>query len=106
MYLFTVGQQPTQQKIIPQKVLGQQPTQQKIIPQKVTTTSTKKAPVVCRPTSHRYPVASNGKLLEVAVIREHTQSTQKPQSDSDVEILGATKQTKQTQHKGKVRRND
>ena len=107
IYLFfTVGQQPTRQKIIPQKVLGQQPTQQKIIPQKVTTTSTKKAPVVCRPTSHRYPVASNGKLLEVAVIGERTQSTQKPQSDSDVEILGVTKPTKQTQHKGKVRRND
>ena len=53
--------------------------------------------------SHRYPVASNGKLLEVAVIRESAQSTQKPQSNSDVEVLGVTKQT---QHKGKVRRND
>ena len=64
---------------------------------------TKKAPVVHTPTSHWYPVASNGKLLEVAVIGESAQSTQKPQSDSDVKVLGVTKQT---QHNGKVRRND
>ena len=62
----------------------------------------KEGPVVCTPASHRYPVASNGKLLDVAVIRESAQSAQKPQSDSDVEVLGVTKQT---QHKGKVRRN-
>ena len=94
IYLFfTVGQQPTQQKL----------KRQKIIPQKVTTISTKKAPVVRTPASHQYPVTSNGKLLDVAVIRESAQSTQKPQSDSDVEVLGVTKQT---QHKGKVRRND
>ena len=71
--------------------------------EKVTTISTKKAPVVRTPASHRYPVTSNGKLLDVAVIRESAQSTQKPQSDSDVEVLGVTKQT---QHKGKVRRKD
>ena len=76
---------------------------QKIIPQKVTTISTKKAPVVHTPASHQYPVISNGKLLDVAVIGESAQSTQKPQSDSNVEVLGVTKQT---QHKGKVRRND
>ena len=52
---------------------------------------------------HQYPVASNGKLLDVAVIGESAQSTQKPQSDSDVRVLGVTKQT---QHKGKARRND
>ena len=50
--------------------------------------------------SHRYPVASNGKLLDVAVIGESAQSTQvstqKPQSDSDVEVLGVTKQTQHT----------
>ena len=73
------------------------------ISQKVTTISTKKAPVVCTPASHQYPVASNGKLLDVAVIGEGAQSTQKPQSDSDVKVLGVTKQT---QHKGKVREKD
>ena len=94
IYLFfTVGQQPTQQKL----------KRQKIIPQKVTTISIKKAPVVHTPASHWYPVASNGKLLDVAVIRESAQSTQKPQLDSDIKVLGVTKQT---QHKGKVRRND
>ena len=94
IYLFfTVGQQPTQQKL----------KRQKIIPQKVTTVSTKKAPVVHTPASHRYPVTSNGKLLDVAVIGESAQSIQKPQSDSDVKVLGVTKQT---QYKGKVRRND
>ena len=94
IYLFfTVGQQPTQQTL----------KQQKTIPQKVTTISTKKAPVVRTPASHRYPVASNGKLLDVAVIGKSAQSTLKPQSDSDVEVLGVTKQT---QHKGKARRND
>ena len=93
MYLsfFTVGQQPTQQKL----------KWQNNILQKVTTISTKKAPVVRTPASHRYPVASNGKLLDVAVIRESAQSTQvstqKPQSDSDVEVLGVTKQTQHTQ---------
>ena len=92
MYLsfFTVGQQPTQQKL----------KRQNNIPQKVTTISTKKAPVVRTPASHRYPVASNGKLLDVAVIGESAQSTQvstqKPQSDSDVEVLGVTKQTQHT----------
>ena len=59
--------------------------------------------MVHTPASHQYPVTSNGKLLDVAVIRESAQTTQKPQSDSDVEVLGVTKQT---QHKGKVRRND
>ena len=94
IYLFfIVGQQPTQQTL----------KRQKTIPQKVTTISTKKAPVVRTPASHRYPVASNGKLLDVAVIRESAQSTQKPQSDSDIEVLGVTKQT---QHKGKARRNN
>ena len=94
IYLFfTVGQQPTQQKL----------KWQKIILQKVNTISTKKAPVVRTPASHQYLVASNGKLLDVAVIRESAQSTQKPQSDLDVEVLGVTKQT---QHKGKVRRTD
>ena len=92
-----MGQQPTQQKL----------KQQKIIPQKVTTISTKKAPVVHTPASHWYPVASNGKLLDVAVIGESAQSTQvstqKPQSDSDVEVLGVTKQT---QHTRKVRGKD
>ena len=89
MYLsfFTVGQQPTQQKL----------KWQNNILQKVTTISTKKAPVVRTPASHRYPVASNGKLLDVAVIGESAQSTQvstqKPQSDSDVKVLGVTKQT-------------
>ena len=63
----------------------------------------KEAPVVRTPASHRYPVASNSKLLDVAVIGESAQSTQKPQSDSDIEVLGVTKQT---QHKGKARRND
>ena len=75
--------------------------------QKVTTISTKKAPVVHTPASHRYHVASNGKLLDVAVIGESAQSTQvstqKPQSDSDVEVLGVTKQT---QHTRKVRGKD
>ena len=56
--------------------------------------------MVCTPASHRYPVASNGKLLDVAVIRESAQSTQvstqKPQSDSDIEVLGVTKQTQHT----------
>ena len=68
MYLsyFIVGQQPTQQKL----------KRQNNIPQKVTTISTKKAPVVRTPASHQYPVASNGKLLDVAVIRESVQSTQ------------------------------
>ena len=99
MYLsfFTVGQQPTQQKL----------KRQNNIPQKVTTISTKKAPVVHTPASHQYPVASNGKLLDVAVIGESAQSTQesaqKPQSDSDVEVLGVTKQT---QHTWKVRGKD
>ena len=99
MYLsfFTVGQQPTQQKL----------KWQNNILQKATTISTKKAPVVCTPGSHRYPVASNGKLLDVAVIGESAQSTQvstqKPQSDSDVEVLGVTKQT---QHTWKVRGKD
>ena len=94
IYLFfTVGQQPTQQKL----------KQQNNIPQKVTTISTKKAPVVCTPASHWYPVASNSKLLDVAFIGESAQSTQKPQSDSDIEVLGVTKQT---QHKGKVREKD
>ena len=92
MYLsfFTVGQQPTQQKL----------KRQNNIPQKVTTISTKKAPVVHTPASHRYPVTSNGKLLDVAVIGESAQSTQistqKPQSDSDVKVLGVTKQTQHT----------
>ena len=92
MYLsfFTVGQQPTQQKL----------KRQNNIPQKVTTISTKKAPVVRTPASHQYPVTSNGKLLDVAVIGESAQSTQvstqKPQSDSDVEVLGVTKQTQHT----------
>ena len=56
--------------------------------------------MVHTPASHRYPVASNGKLLDVAVIGESAQSTQvstqKPQSDSDVEVLGVTKQTQHT----------
>ena len=94
IYLFfTVGHQPTQQKL----------KWQKNILQKVTTISAKKAPVVHTPASHQYPVTSNGKLLDVAVIREGTQSTQKPQSDLDIEVLGVTKQT---QHKGKVREKD
>ena len=58
--------------------------------------------MVCTPASHWYPVTSNSKLLDVAVIREGTQSTQKAQSDSDVEVLGVSK----TQHKGKVRENE
>ena len=92
IYLFfTVGQQPTQQKL----------KRQNSIPQKVTTISTKKAPVVCTLAGHQYPVASNGEHLDVAVVGESAQSTQKPQSDSDVEILGVTKQ-----HKGKVRGKD
>ena len=86
--------------------MGQQPTQQKLkwqnsIPPKVTTISTKKAPVVHTLASHWYPVTSNVKLLDVAVIRESAQSTQKPQSDLDIEVLGVTKQ-----HKGKVRGKD
>ena len=63
----------------------------------------KEGPVVCTPASHQYPVTSNGKLLDVAVIGESAQSTQKHQSDSDIKVLGVTKQT---QHKGEVRRND
>ena len=59
--------------------------------------------MVHTPASHRYPIASNDKLLDIAVIGESAQSTQKPQSDSDIEVLGVTKQT---QHKGKARRND
>ena len=92
MYLsfFTVGQQPTEQKL----------KQQNNILQKVTTISTKKAQVVRTPASHQYPVASNSKLLDVAVIGESAQSTQvstqKPQSDSDVKVLGVTKQTQHT----------
>ena len=80
IYLFlTVRKKSTQQK-------GRQ---QNNIPQKVTTTSTpmKKAPVVHKPASHQYPVACSGKLLDVAFNRECTQLTQKPQSDSDVEVL-------------------
>ena len=99
MYLsfFTVGQQPTQQKL----------KWQNNIQQKVTTISTKKAPVVHTPAIHQYPVTSNGKLLDVAVIGESAQSTQvstqKPQSDSDVEVLGVTKQM---QHTWKVKGKD
>ena len=80
IYLFlTVRKKSTQQK-------GRQ---QNNIPQKVTTTSTpmKKAPVVHKPASHQYPVTCSGKLLDVAFNRECTQLTQKPQSDSDVEVL-------------------
>ena len=92
IYLFfTVGQQPTQQKL----------KWQNSIPQKVTTISTKKVPVVRTLASHWYPVTSNSKCLDVAVIGESARSTQKPQSDSDVEVLGVTKQ-----HKGKVREKD
>ena len=40
---------------------------------------TKKPPVVCKHHNHQYPVTSNGKLLDVAVIRE---STQKPKQST------------------------
>ena len=63
--------------------------------------------MVRTPASHQYPVTSNGNFLDVAVIGESAQSTQvstqKPQSDSDVEVLGVTKQT---QHIRKVMGKD
>ena len=59
--------------------------------------------MVHTPAGHQYHVASNDKLLDVAVIGESAHSTQKPQSDSDIKVLGVTKQT---QHKDNVREKD
>ena len=58
-------------------------------------TPTKKAPLVCKPDSHQYPVTFNGQLLDVAVIGESTQKM--PQSVAQVVQYVA-----KTEDKGKV----
>ena len=60
---------------------------------------TEKPPVVCKHYNHRYPVASNGKLLDVAVVAESTQekpkqSTQKRPRSSDQVVQYVAKKGK------------
>ena len=68
IYLFlflTAEKTPTEKTPVVRK-----PEPTKKVP--VVRKPTEKSPVVCKHNSHWFPVASNGKLLDVAVITEST----------------------------------